>query len=42
MRFNPIGSSNGVYTLTLAGTWPNSSTRTGTVATSGTVSVRKN
>ena len=42
VRFNPIGSSNGVYTLTLAGTWANSSTRTGTVATSGTVRVRKN
>lgn len=42
VRFNPIGSSNGVSTLTLSGTWTNSTTRVGTVAASGSISTRKN
>lgn len=42
IRFNPIGSSNGVSTLTLTGTWADSTTRLGTVAASGSVSTRKN
>lgn len=42
IRFNPIGSSNGVTMLTLTGTWADSTTRMGTVAASGAISTRKN
>lgn len=42
IRFNPIGSSNGVSMLTLTGTWADSTTRMGTVAASGAISTRKN
>ena len=42
VRFNAIGSSNAVATLTLAGSWPGATTRIGTVAVTGTVSSRRN
>ena len=42
VRFNPIGTSSGTTTLNLAGTWTGSTSRTGTVATTGAVSSRKN
>ena len=42
VRFNPIGSTNGLSTLTLTGSWPHASVRTGTVAASGVVTWRKN
>lgn len=42
VRFSPVGTSNGAATLTLTGDWPQTSTRTGMVAATGTVSSRKN
>lgn len=42
IRFNPVGTSNGTTTLSLSGTWAGSSSRTGTVGTTGAVSSRKN
>lgn len=42
VRFNPIGSSNGVSVLTLTGTWEDTTTRLGTVAASGAISTRRN
>jgi len=42
VRFNPIGSSGAVSTLTLTGTWADSTTRIGTVAASGSITTRKN
>ena len=42
VRFNPVGSSGAVSTLTLTGTWPSSTTRIGTIAASGSITTRKN
>lgn len=42
VRFSPVGTSNGAATLTLTGDWPQTSTRTGMVAATGTVTSRRN
>lgn len=42
VRFNPVGTSSGGATLTMNGDWTGSTVRTGSVATTGAVSSRKN
>jgi type IV fimbrial biogenesis protein FimT len=42
VRFAPIGTSGGAATLTVSGSWAQSSSRIASVATTGAVTVRKN
>ena len=42
VRFAPVGTSGGAATLTLSGSWAQSTTRIATIATTGAVTVKKN